>query len=180
MEFAMRTALLRPRVLALPLALAACDDGSQRIGELERELETQRTSLESSQAETTTFRADLETARGELDAARGEIGAASNDRDAARADLDATRADLEGTRTELEAANARIGDLEGELKDTTANAGETIESFGQRVAVQIEGLQALGGRVTDDADLSSAVSALQQNAETLSREIDSAAAEIAN
>lgn len=172
MESAMRKALLLPLVVALPLALTACDDGSERIGELERELETQRTTLESSQTEVTTFREDLEAARAEVEEASGQLNAA-------RADLDATRADLETARGSLDVANARIVELEAAAGEHAAAAialAGPMKALATRAEQQDAALTELETLVSYNASASAAVAVLRSNVQKLGEDIQAAAA----
>lgn len=102
-------------VLSLPalLLLAACDDGSERIAELEGNLEAERARI----VELEKASGEVETVRGELEALTTERDGLTGERDTIVAERDTVVAERDELRTRLEAAEARVKEIEAGVAD---------------------------------------------------------------
>ena len=172
--------LLLVPALMLPLALAACDDGSERIAELEGNLQTERTrvtELEGQVGELDTLRTERDalvkerdellvardTAVGERDGFAPQVETLTTERDTLTAERDELIAERDRLRGELETIQARVVELEegaGNAFDT-ATLREPMQAILVKLRETQTGLEELETRYGDTEGLRDAVAGLR-------------------
>ena len=182
--------LLLVPALMLPLALAACDDGSERITELEGTLNTERAKvvdLEQRVAEIDTLRTErdnLVKERDELivarDTALGESGNFTQERETLTKERDELVAERDRMRGELETVQARVVELEEAAKTAVADAGDafdttTLQEPMQAILIKLrdtqEGLERLETEYSTDDKIREAVANLRTRIGETGRDI---------
>ena len=176
--------LLLVPALMLPLALAACDDGSERIAELEGNLQAERTkitTLEGQVGELDTLRTERDalikerdelivardTAAGERDQFTPQIETLTTERDALVKERDEIVAERDRLRGELETVQARVVELEqasteaGEAFDT-ATLREPMQAILVKLRETQAGLEELETRYGSEEGVRDAVTELRR------------------
>ena len=140
----MQRSTLIPFALLLPLALTGCDDGSERIGELERQIEEQRAVVLSREADMGSVRTELEGAQTQLTAAQ----------------------------TELQKAQARILELESADKGIDAQTlRDPLNAIVTRLREHEVALQDLGSAAGDPDQVSAIAERMQTGIDAIAQEL---------
>lgn len=189
--------LLLVPALMLPLALAACDDGSERIAELEGTLQTERTriaDLETRVAEVDTLRTERDalvkerdelvvardTAVGERDNFTPQVETLTTERDALTTERDALTterdelvAERDRLRGELETIQARVVELEqgAEGAFDTSVLREPMQAILVKLRETQTGLEELESRYGTEEGLREAVTGLRTRIGETGRDI---------